>query len=413
MTMKRVVITGMGVISPLGNDVHTFWKHLTEGKSGISFIDSFDVSGSKTKIAGTVRDFDAEERWGRKEARRLDRFSQFALAAAEQALESSGIQLDQIDRERLGVYVGSGIGGITTLIDNVHTLNERGARKVSPSLVPMMISNAAAAQISIRLGALGPSLSPVTACSIGNTSIGEAFNAIRNDDADIMFAGGAEAAITNLSLASFGNAHALSARNEDPAAASRPFDADRDGFVMSEGAGILVLESLDSAISRNAPILCEVLGYGASSDAYHMVASHPEGTGAYLAMKNALKKANVSAEDIDVVSAHATSTKAGDLSETLAIKTLFGELAYDIPVTANKSMLGHMLGAAGGVEAIALTESLRHGIIPPTINLQHPDSACDLDYVADGPRQQSLTIGLSNSFGFGGHNSAIVLKKYE
>lgn len=413
MTMKRVVITGMGVISPLGNDVHTFWKHLTEGKSGISFIDSFDVSGSKTKIAGTVRDFDAEERWGRKEARRLDRFSQFALAAAEQALESSGIQLDQIDRERLGVYVGSGIGGITTLIDNVHTLNERGARKVSPSLVPMMISNAAAAQISIRLGALGPSLSPVTACSIGNTSIGEAFNAIRNDDADIMFAGGAEAAITNLSLASFGNAHALSARNEDPAAASRPFDADRDGFVMSEGAGILVLESLDSAISRNAPILCEVLGYGASSDAYHMVASHPEGTGAYLAMKNALKKANVSAEDIDVVSAHATSTKAGDLSETLAIKTLFGELAYDIPVTANKSMLGHMLGAAGGVEAIALTESLRHGIIPPTINLQHPDSACDLDYVSEGPRHQSLTIGLSNSFGFGGHNSAIVLKKYE
>lgn len=411
--MKRVVITGMGVISPLGNDVHTFWKHLTEGKSGISFIDSFDVSGSKTKIAGTVRDFDAEERWGRKEARRLDRFSQFALAAAEQALESSEIQLDQIDRERLGVYVGSGIGGITTLIDNVHTLNERGARKVSPSLVPMMISNAAAAQISIRLGALGPSLSPVTACSIGNTSIGEAFNAIRNDDADIMFAGGAEAAITNLSLASFGNAHALSARNEDPAAASRPFDADRDGFVMSEGAGILVLESLDSAISRNAPILCEVLGYGASSDAYHMVASHPEGTGAYLAMKNALKKANVSAEDIDVVSAHATSTKAGDLSETLAIKTLFGELAYDIPVTANKSMLGHMLGAAGGVEAIALTESLRHGIIPPTINLQHPDSACDLDYVSDGPRNQSLTIGLSNSFGFGGHNSAIVLKKYE
>lgn len=411
--MKRVVITGMGVISPLVNDVHTFWKHLTEGKSGISIIDSFDVSGSKTKIAGTVRDFDAEERWGRKEARKLDRFSQFALAMTEQALESSGIQLEQIDRERLGVYVGSGIGGITTLIDNVRTLNERGARKVSPSLVPMMISNAAAAQISIRLGALGPSLSPVTACSIGNTSIGEAFNAIRNDDADIMFAGGAEAAITNLSLASFGNAHALSARNEDPAAASRPFDADRDGFVMSEGAGIVVLESLDNAISRNAPILCEVLGYGASSDAYHMVATHPEGTGAYLAMKNALKKAKVSAEDIDVVSAHATSTKAGDLSETLAIKKLFGELAYDIPVTANKSMLGHMLGAAGGVEAIALTESLRHGIIPPTINLQTPDSACDLDYVSDGPRQQSLTIGLSNSFGFGGHNSAIILKKYE
>lgn len=411
--MKRVVITGMGVISPLGNDINTLWNHLVQGKSGISLIDSFDVSSSKTKIAGVVRDFDAEERWGKKEARRLDRFSQFALAAAEQALESSHIQLDKIDRERLGVYVGSGIGGITTLIDNVHVLNERGPRKVSPSLVPMMISNAAAAQISIRFGALGPSLSPVTACSIGNTSIGEAFNAIRNDDADFMIAGGAEAAITNLSLASFGNAQALSARNEDPASASRPFDADRDGFVMSEGAGILVLESLESAIGRDAPILCEVLGYGASSDAYHMVATHPEGAGAYSAMRNALKKANVSADEIDVISAHATSTEAGDLSETLAIKKLFGERAYDIPITANKSMLGHMLGAAGGVEAIALIESLRHGIIPPTINVEHPDSECDLDYVTDGPRHKEVTIGLSNSFGFGGHNSAILLKKYE
>lgn len=285
MIMKRVVITGMGVISPLGNDVNSFWNQLVKGHSGISLIDSFDTADYKTKIAGIVRDFDADEILGRKEAKRLDRFSQFALAAAEQALEHSQLQLDKVDLERLGVYVGSGIGGIQSLVDNVDVLNKRGPARVSPSLVPMMISNAAAAQISIRLGAQGPSLSPVTACSIGNTSIGEAFNAIRNDEADIIFAGGAEAAITQISLASFGNAHALSTRNQNPNRASRPFDTDRDGFVMSEGAGILVLESLENAILRDAPILCEVVGYGASSDAHHMVASHPEGKGAYLAMK--------------------------------------------------------------------------------------------------------------------------------
>ncbi|KAB7706683.1 beta-ketoacyl-ACP synthase II [Bacillus aerolatus] len=411
--MKRVVITGMGVISPLGNDIDTFWHHLTKGKSGITLIDTFDISDSKTKIAGIVRDFDAEGRWGRKEARRMDRFCQFALAAAEQALESSQLKLDKIDRERFGVYVGSGIGGINTFIDNVNLLNERGPGRVSPSLVPMMISNAAAAQISIRLGAYGPSLSPVTACSIGNTSIGEAFNVIRNGEADVIFAGGAEAAITKLSLASFGNATALSMRNEEPALASRPFDANRDGFVMSEGAGILVLESLEHALRREAPIYSEVIGYGAGSDAYHMVASHPEGRGAYAAMKNALNKANIAASEVDVISAHATSTQVGDMSETLAIKRLFGDHAYQIPTTANKSMLGHMLGAAGGVEAIALVKSLQQGIVPPTINLETADLECDLDYVSEGARSVPLNIGLSNSFGFGGHNSAIVLKRYE
>lgn len=411
--MKRVVITGMGVVSPLGNDLDTFWQNLIEGKSGISSIDTFDVSNSKIKIAGIVRNFDPEERWGHKEARRLERFSQFALAAAEQAFETSELQLEKIDRERFGVYVGSGIGGIQILIDNVNLLHERGPRRVSPNLVPMMISNAAAAQISITFGAHGPSLSPVTACSIGNTSIGEAFHTIRLGDADVMFAGGTEAAITDLALASFGNAKALSTRNEEPALASRPFDAKRDGFVMSEGAGILVLESLEHAVRRNAPILCEVIGYGASSDAHHMVAPHPKGKGAYLAMKNALIKADISTNEVDVISAHATSTQAGDDCETKAIKRLFKEHALQIPITANKSMLGHLLGAAGGVEAIALVKSLQEGIVPPTINLENPDPNCDLDYVSEGARRSPLSIGLSNSFGFGGHNSAIVLKKYE
>ncbi|MCY8519302.1 beta-ketoacyl-ACP synthase II [Bacillus atrophaeus] len=409
--MKRVVITGIGIISPLGNDINNFWYQLVKGKSGISLIDSFDTTDSKTKIAGIVRDFDAAEILGKKEAKRLDRFSQFALAAAEQALEHSQLRLDNVDRERLGVYVGSGIGGIQSLVDNVNVLNKRGPARVSPSLVPMMISNAAAAQISIKLGAQGPSLSPVTACSIGNTSIGEAFNAIRNDEADIIFAGGAEAAITQLSLASFGNAHALSTKHQYPSRASRPFDAERDGFVMSEGAGILVLESLENAILRDAPILCEVVGYGASSDAYHMVASHPEGKGAYLAMKKALRSANISPDEIDVISAHATSTQVGDRSEVLAIKKLFGEHSRKIPTTANKSMTGHMLGAAGGVEAIALVESLRQGIIPPTINVENQDPDCDLDVVSEA-RNLPLKYGLSNSFGFGGHNSAIVLKNY-
>lgn len=409
--MRRIVITGMGVISPLGNDVDTVWNNLINGISGITAIDTIDVSDIKTKVAGIVRDFGAEERWGRKEARKLDRFCQFALAAAEQALENSQLQLDKIDLERLGVYVGSGIGGINTFIENVNLLNERGPGRVSPSLVPMIISNAAAAQISIRLGALGPSLSPVTACSIGNSSIGEAFNTIRNGEADIIFAGGTEAAISKLSLASFGNAKALSV-NTEPSSSSRPFDANRDGFVMSEGAGVLVLESLEHAVKRNAPILCEVIGYGASSDAYHMVATHPEGRGAFLAMRNALNRAEIQIQDVDVISAHATSTPLGDQSETLAIKQLFGEHAYKIPVTANKSMLGHMLGAAGGVEAIALVKSLQEGIIPPTINLTQQDPKCDLDYVSEGARKKELNIGISNSFGFGGHNSAIVLKKF-
>ncbi|MGG0337631.1 beta-ketoacyl-ACP synthase II [Priestia aryabhattai] len=411
--MERVVITGMGVVSPIGNDIRTFWNNLIKGESGISSIDIFDTADYKAKIAGVVRDFDADEILGKKEARRLDRFSQFALAAAEQAWSDSKLDLNDINPERLGVYVGSGIGGIETLIENIDALRQKGPRRVSPTLVPAMITNAAAAQISIKWNAMGPSMSPVSACAIGNTAIGEAFRLIRSGEVDAVFAGGTEAAITDLSVASFGNATALSTRNDDPTQASRPFDEGRDGFVMSEGAGILILESLSHALRRGANIHAEVIGYGASSDAHHMVATHPEGKGAYLAMKAALRNANISLEEIDVISAHATSTKVGDISETRAIKALFGKQAYQIPITANKSMVGHMLGAAGGIEAIALAMSLKESIVPPTINLETPDPLCDLDYVPAIARQVKINTGLSNSFGFGGHNAVIILKKYE
>jgi 3-oxoacyl-[acyl-carrier-protein] synthase II len=411
--MERVVITGMGIVSPLGNEVETFWANLVEGRSGVSIIDRFDTSQHKTKIAGLVKEFDADTILGRKEAKRLDPFCHFAMAAAEQAWSQSKLDQDAIDPERLGVYVGSGIGGIETLINNIDTLRARGPRKVSPLLVPAIISNMASAQISIKYGAMGPSMSPVTACSIGNTAIGEAFRLIQYGGADVMFAGGAESAITDLSLASFENATALSSRNNDPVKASRPFDAERDGFVMAEGAGILILESLSHALLRNATIFAEVIGYGASSDAYHMVSSHPEGKGAFLAMKSALRDAAVSSNEISVISAHATSTEVGDRSEIQAIKSLFGPEASQVPITANKSMTGHMLGAAGGAEAIALIKSIQEGIIPPTINQEQPDPLCDLDIVSNVARQAPLKIGLSNSFGFGGHNAVIVLKKYE
>lgn len=410
--MERVVITGMGIISPLGNSVEHFWSRLVQGDSGISMIDTFDTSRHKAKIAGIVRDFDSEAMFGRKEARRMDRFCQFALAAAEQAIEDSNLSLHDMDRERVGVYVGSGIGGIETLLGQAKVLQERGPERVSPTLVPMMIANMAAAMISIKYQLLGPSLAPVTACSIGNTAIGEAWRLIRSGGADVVIAGGSEAAITDISLASFGNATSISTRNDDPAGASRPFDNKRDGFVMAEGAGILVLESLSHALSRGAHIHAEVAGYGASSDAYHMVATHPEGIGAYQAMKTALREANVQTNEVDVISAHATSTEIGDKSETAAIKKLFGELAYNIPITANKSMTGHMLGAAGGVEAIALVKSLQEGIIPPTINQEEKDAACDLDYVPNVARKKDMEIAMSNSFGFGGHNAVIILKKF-
>lgn len=411
--MERVVITGMGVVSPLGSTVETFWSNLTQGTSGVARIESFDPSGYKTQIVGEVRDFDAIGLLGAKEAKKLDRFCQFALAAAEQAIVQAALDPEKIDRERMGVYVGSGIGGIQTLMGQGEVLAGRGPGRVSPSLVPTMIANMAAALISIRYGALGPSMAPITACSIGNTAIGEAFFHIQAGRSDVMIAGGTEAALHGISLASFSNATALSSRNEDPQAASRPFDQGRDGFVMAEGAGILVLESLSHAEKRGAEILAEVIGYGASSDAYHMVATPEDGNGAARAMSSALKEAGIAPSAIDVISAHATSTVIGDRSETAAIKAVFGEEAYRIPVTANKSMTGHMLGASGAAEAVALVKSLQTGWIPPTINLEEADPLCDLDYTPNEARRADLRIGISNSFGFGGHNSAIVLKKYE
>lgn len=410
---ERVVITGMGVVTPLGSGVEKFWSRLVEGQSGVGPIEAFDTAKHKAKIAGEVRDFDAAALLGAKEARKLDRFCQFALAAADEAVVQSGLDLGQTDRERMGVYIGSGTGGIGTLMDQSETLAARGPGRVSPLLVPAMIANMAAALVSIRYGALGPSLAPITACSIGNTAIGEAFYQIQAGRSDIILAGGSEAALTEIALASFSNATALSTRNDEPQRASRPFDTERDGFVMAEGAGILVLESLSHAQERGAVILGEVIGYGASSDAYHMVATPEDGNGAARAMGTALREADISAAEIDVISAHATSTVIGDRSETAAIKTVFGEDAYRIPVTANKSMTGHMLGASGAVEAVALVKSLQTGLIPPTINLEQPDPLCDLDYTAGEARKAELRIAISNSFGFGGHNSAIVLKKYE
>lgn len=412
--MERVVITGMGIVSTFGNDVEQFWQSLVAGKSGISTIDTFDVKEQKTKIAGIVKDFDADALIGRKDAKRLDRFCQFALVAAEKAWKDAQFNEMDVDPERLGVYVGSGVGGMETFIKNADILREKGPGRVSPSFIPGIISNAAAAHISMKWGAMGPSMSPVSACAIGNTAIGEGMKVIRYGLADVVFAGGTEAGVNELALAGFGNAMALSTRNEDPTGASRPFDVQHDGFVMAEGAGILILESLSHALARKARIYAEVIGYGASSDAYNMVSPHPEGKGAYLAMKVALKDAQIASEQVDVISGHATSTVAGDRAETMAIKNLFGSQAYQIPITANKSMIGHMLGAAGGVEAIALVKSLQEGVIPPTINLDEPDPMCDLDYVPKVAREKSdIKIGLSNSFGFGGHNAVLVLKKYD
>ncbi|MFM1651613.1 beta-ketoacyl-ACP synthase II [Brevibacillus sp. B_LB10_24] len=410
--MSRVVITGLGVITPIGNDVDSFWENLVAGKSGITAIDTFDTTDYKTKFAGVVRDFQPEAYIDRREARRMDRFCQFAVAAAKQALEDAALQIDEKNAERAGVYIGSGIGGIQTLLENYRTLLSRGPGRVSPTMVPVMIPNMAAAQVSILFGIKGPTLAPVTACATGNNAIGEAFKLIQRGGADIVVAGGTEATVTDLAIAGFGNATALSTRNDEPERASRPFDAQRDGFVAAEGAGVLVLESLEHALQRGARIYAEVIGYGASSDAYHMVATDPEGLGAYRAMKAALDDAGISPEDVDYINAHATSTPIGDRSETMAIKKLFGDYAYRLPVSANKSMFGHMLGAAGGVEAVALTKTLQDGVIPPTINLEHPDPECDLDYVPNRAREAELQIGLSNSFGFGGHNAVIVLKKY-
>jgi len=408
--MSRVVITGMGVVSPVGNNVNTFWNALISGVSGVRKIDTFDVSESKSKIAGLVRDFEPPSQLGR-DIRRMDRFCQFALTAAMEAVSDASLNLAEEDRDRVGVYLGSGIGGLQTLLENHNILRDRGPRRVSPSLVPMMIPNMAAAQVSIHFHITGPCIAPVTACATGNNAIGEAFHALRSNKLNVVIAGGTEAAINELTLSAFGNATALSTLNDHPQRASRPFDAERDGFVVAEGAGVLVLENLEHALKRGAHIYAEIIGYGTSSDAYHIVAPDPEGKGASRAMKEALHDAGICAAKVDHINAHATST-IGDVVETRAIKNVFGQHVNRLSITANKSMMGHTLGAAGGIEAIALAKTIHEGIIPPTINLEHPDKECDLDYVPGYARHQEVRIGMSNSFGFGGHNAVLVFKRF-
>jgi 3-oxoacyl-[acyl-carrier-protein] synthase II len=403
----------MGVISALGQDVRTFWDNLVAGKSGISRIESFDVSDYPTQIAAEVKDFDPGLYMDKKEIKRTDRFVQFAMAAAQQALKQAGLDMEKVDPEQVGVNIGSGIGGLATLEEQHKILLEKGPKRVSPFFVPMMIADMAAGQISIMIGAKGPNLSPISACATGNHSIGEAYRIIQRGDAQVMISGGAEATIRPMALAGFCSAKAMSTRNDEPEKASRPFDLNRDGFVMGEGAGVLVLESLEHALKRNAPILAEVIGYGMTGDAYHLTAPAPEGEGAARAMKKALASANLAPEAIDYINAHGTSTDLNDKFETIAIKAAFGEHAYKVPISSTKSMTGHLLGAAGGVEAIASVMTLVEQIIPPTINYETPDPECDLDYVPNQARKASVRTVLSNSLGFGGHNATLIFKRYE
>ncbi|MBB6636637.1 beta-ketoacyl-ACP synthase II [Cohnella thailandensis] len=410
---QRVVVTGMGVISSLGNDLNTFWNNLLEGKSGVSLVEAFDTSDYPTKIAAEIKNFNPEE-FGidKKEARRMDRFVQFGLAASLKAMEDSGIKIgENVDAERVGVSVGSGIGGLGTWEEQHTILMEKGPRRVSPFFIPMMIANMASGQVSIATGAKGPNTTTVTACATGTHSIGDSFKMIQRGDADVMICGGAEATIRPIAMAGFSNMRAMSTRNEEPEKASRPFDVGRDGFVMGEGAGVLILESLEHATARGARIYGEIIGYGMSGDAHHM--TEPDPDGAARCMARAIKDAGIEPSEIGYINAHGTSTPVGDKSETTAIKMTFGDHAYKLAVSSTKSMTGHMLGAAGGVEAVILGLTLQNGIIPPTINLDEQDPECDLDYVPNKPRQADIKVALSNSFGFGGHNATVIMRKYE
>lgn len=410
---RRVVVTGLGVVSPVGSTVEKFWENLTAGKSGIGRITKFDPEGYPVQIAGEVKDFDPLEYFDKKEVRRTDPFIQFAVGAAVQAVEDSGLEKSDVDKTRVGVLIGSGIGGLTTIEQQLKILWEKGPRRVSPFCVPMEIINMASGLVSIRFGYKGPNISVVTACATGTHAIGEAYRTIQYGDADVMVAGGAESCITPLAVAGFAAAKALSTRNDEPEKASRPFEKNRDGFVMGEGAGVVVLEELEHAKRRGAKILAEVVGYGTSGDAYHMTAPAPEGEGAARAMANALKDAGVKPEEIDYINAHGTSTKFNDLFETMAIKKVFGEHAYKVKISSIKSMIGHLLGAAGGVEVVSSVMTLQTGVIPPTINYEEPDPECDLDYTPNEAVKADVRYVLKNSFGFGGTNACLVLKRYE
>jgi 3-oxoacyl-[acyl-carrier-protein] synthase II len=409
---RRVVVTGLGCISPLGNDVTSMWGNILAGKSGVGMITHYDTSQFKTKIAAQVNDFDAVELFGKVEARRMDRFSQFAVAAAQQALADSGLNVDDNIRDRTGVVIGTGIGGLGTLFEQIKVYYDRGPSRVSPFTVPMMLPDTACGMIAIFLGLRGPNMAVVTACATGTNSIGEAAEVIRRGQADVMLAGGSEAVIVPIAMASLGVMGALSTRNDEPERASRPFDRDRDGFVMGEGAAVLVLEALEFAEQRGANILAEVSGYGSTNDAYHISAPAENGAGAARCMLMALENAGIGVGDIDYINAHGTSTPLNDKSETAAIKTVFGERAYQVPISSTKSMTGHLLGASGALEALICVKAMEDGMMPPTINYETPDPICDLDYIPNQARAATLRQVMSNSFGFGGHNASIILSRF-
>ena len=405
----------MGVVTPLGNELETFWKNLLAGRSGISQITRFDTTGYDTRIAGEVRDFDPKIVFNNpKEHKRTDRFTHLAMGATKSAMRDSGIDLEKVNRDRFGVLVSSGIGGLKTLEDQHTILENKGPSRVSAFTIPMLISNMASGLISMELDLRGPNLCIVTACATSNNAIGEAWRIIKFGDADLFLAGGAESSIIPVGLAGFGAMKALSTRNDEPERASRPFDVDRDGFVMGEGAGVVVVEELEHAKARGAKIYCELAGYGLSGDAYHMTAPPPDGEGAARAMKMALDHAKLAPNDVDYINAHATSTGLGDICETRAIKTVFGEHAKTgLAISATKSMTGHLLGGAGAVEMAACALAIRDGKIPPTINLENPDPECDLDYTANVAREKPVRVALNNSFGFGGHNATLAATKFE
>jgi 3-oxoacyl-[acyl-carrier-protein] synthase II len=410
---KRVVVTGLGAVTALGNDVTSYWNNLLANKSGVGINPHFPLEGFTSKIAGAVKNFDPGDLVDKKDLRRFDLFVQYGLVASQEAIKHAGIDLETIDRSRFGVYIGCGIGGIGVAETQKEILLEKGPGRVSPFLVPMMIPNAAPGIIAIKFQLRGPNMALVTACASGNNALGESMRCIQRGDADIMLAGGTESAITPLGVAGFCSAKALSLRNDEPERASRPFDRDRDGFVISEGAGIVVLESEEHAKARGAKILAEIAGYGMSDDGHHMTAPLPDGWGGAKAMANALKDAGVQPEEIQYINAHGTSTLAGDIGETQAIHSVFGSHAKRLMISSTKSLIGHALGAAGGVEFIAVVKSIESGMVHGTLNLENPDSACgDLDFVPDGPRRAELRCALSNSFGFGGHNVSVLVKRY-
>ena len=410
---NRVVVTGIGIVSPLGLDRPSTWTSLIAGESGVAPIAAFDPEGYQTTIAAEVKGFEPEGIVGRKQARRMDRFVQLAAVAALEAVEHSGITISPTNRDRVSVMIASGIGGIITLSNQVGVLNRRGPSRISPFLVPMMLPDMASGQVSIMLGAKGPNYATVSACSSGADAIGQALELLQEGDADIVLAGGAEAAVCPIGVAGFNACHALSTRNDDPQAASRPFDAERDGFVIGEGAAVLVMESLHSAVSRGAAPIVEVVGYGSTADANHITQPAPQGEGAARAMKIAIQKAGLQPDEIDYVNAHGTSTPLNDKYETMAMKGVFDEDAYNIPISSTKSMTGHLLGASGALEAAIASLAIAEEIIPPTINLQNADPECDLNYTPNKSQPKRVNAAMSNSFGFGGHNASLTFRRYE